>query len=176
MGLTLWYLCQIILIDISSNTMINTKLILAGVLVTIFLLSFDSVESDCNCEGPVVDHCCPVGFNGNCCEFPLRRSENRLDEHSPLALKLKKEAQAWPEGCYDCFHGGMICCKFGNGTQSCAFAKNCPTYVDENGISTVKKDVPESRANKRKSKCQPKLAFCTRHVQCCSRRCRAFKC
>merc|ERR1712198_160755 len=94
MGLTLWYLCQIILIDISSNTMINTKLILAGVLVTIFLLSFDSVESACNCEGPVVDHCCPVGFNGNCCEFPLRRSENRLDEHSPLALKLKKEAQA----------------------------------------------------------------------------------
>ena len=57
-----------------------------------FLLSFDSVESDCNCEGPVVDYCCPTGFNGQCCEYPVQRSGKRSDKVSPLAQKLKKEA------------------------------------------------------------------------------------
>ena len=69
------------------------QLTLAGVLVAMFLLSFDSVESDCNCEGPVVNNCCPTGFNGECCEYPiLQRSKKPLDEVSPLAQKLKKEA------------------------------------------------------------------------------------
>merc|ERR1711872_279495 len=87
-------LCQIRLIDIYSNTMINnTKLTLAGVLVAMFLLSFDSVKSDCDCEGPVVNNCCPTGFNGECCEYPiLQRSKKPLGEVSPLAQKLKKEA------------------------------------------------------------------------------------
>ena len=69
--------------------------------MAIFLLSFDSVECYCNCEGPVVNDCCPTGSSGTCCEYPMRRSEKRLDE-SPLAQKLKKEAddpiadRRWP--------------------------------------------------------------------------------
>ena len=61
-----------------------------------FLLSFDSVQSECdNCEGPVVDYCCPTGFNGQCCEYPVVRSGKKdkgLAKVSPLAQKLKKEA------------------------------------------------------------------------------------
>ena len=53
------------------------------------MLSFDSVESDCNCEGPVVDYCCPVGFNGSCCEYPLARSAKNGGHLSPLEKKLK---------------------------------------------------------------------------------------
>ena len=45
------------------------KLILAGALVAIFLLSLDTVESQClDCETPYGPYCCKTSFNGVCCE------------------------------------------------------------------------------------------------------------
>ena len=75
-------------------------MILAGVLVAIFLLSFDLVESECDCKGPVVDYCCPVGFNGSCCEYPLDRSAKSGGPLSPLEKRLKQleEMPTMPTG------------------------------------------------------------------------------
>ena len=43
-------------------------------------------------------------------------------------LVLVKPQKRWPEGCFDCAMGaGQICCFYGNGTQECKFAKDCPT-------------------------------------------------
>ena len=42
-------------------------------------------------------------------------------------LFLVKPQKRWPEGCLDCAMGGQICCFYGNGTQRCNFAKDCPT-------------------------------------------------
>merc|ERR1711942_445305 len=75
------------------GTMTSAKLMLVGALVAIFLLSFDFVESQClNCEAPNGPYCCKTSFSGNCCEYPLDRSDKSLDKLSPLEMKLKKEA------------------------------------------------------------------------------------
>merc|ERR1712198_512279 len=76
--------------ETSILTMTSAKSILSGALVAIFLLSFDSVKSECDCEGPVVDYCCPVGFNGSCCEYPLDRSAKSGGPLSPLEKRLKQ--------------------------------------------------------------------------------------
>jgi len=66
------------------------KLILAGALVAIFLLSLDSVESQClNCEAPNGPYCCKTSFNGDCCEYPLDRMDKGLAQLTPLEKKLK---------------------------------------------------------------------------------------
>ena len=67
---------------------------LVGALVAIFLLSFDYVESQClNCEAPNGPYCCKTSFSGNCCEYPLDRSDGHNTmptPFSPLAKKLKQ--------------------------------------------------------------------------------------
>merc|ERR1712126_347162 len=80
--------------------MTSAKLILPGVFVAIFLFSFDSVKSDCDCEGPVVDNCCPVGFNGQCCEYPLARTAKSGSHLSPLEKQLKQldDVHTMPKG------------------------------------------------------------------------------
>ena len=61
------------------------------------MLSFDSVECECdNCEGPVVDYCCPTGFNGQCCEYPLKRSAKSGGHLTPLEKKLKQLEEEQP--------------------------------------------------------------------------------
>ena len=71
------------------------KLILAGALVAIFLLSLDTVESQClNCEAPYGPYCCKGSFNSVCCEYPLDRMDKSLPQLSPLERQLKvKELQ-----------------------------------------------------------------------------------
>merc|ERR1712098_981901 len=76
--------------DIHSITMTAPKLILAGALVAIFLLSLDSVESQClNCEAPNGPYCCKTSFSGNCCEYPLDRMDKGSAQLTPLEKKLK---------------------------------------------------------------------------------------
>ena len=41
-----------------------------------------------------------------------------------------------PRGCIDCGTDHMICCKFENGTQRCEYMQNCPTFFDENSVSS----------------------------------------
>merc|ERR1712212_952590 len=82
--------CQFRLKDIHSITMTAPKLILAGALVAISLLSLDSVESQClNCEAPNGPYCCKTSFNGDCCEYPLDRMDKSLAQLTPLEKKLK---------------------------------------------------------------------------------------
>merc|ERR1712126_296575 len=83
-------LCQFRLKDIHSITMTAPKLILAGALVAIFLLSLDTVESQClNCEAPYGPYCCKGSFNSVCCEYPISRMDKSLPQLSPLERQLK---------------------------------------------------------------------------------------
>merc|ERR1712198_305214 len=88
-------LCQFRLIDIHFITMTAPKLILAGALVAIFLLSLDTVESQClNCEAPYGPYCCKGSFNSVCCKYPIGRMDKSLPQLSPLERQLKvKELQ-----------------------------------------------------------------------------------
>merc|ERR1711942_433706 len=91
--------------DTSIPTMTSAKLMLVGALVAIFLLSFDFVESQClNCEAPNGPYCCKTSFSGNCCEYPLDRSDGHntmptgRSPLSPLAKQLKQlEGRQWPK-------------------------------------------------------------------------------
>merc|ERR1712168_1582066 len=66
------------------------KLILAGALVAIFLLSLDTVQSQClNCEAPYGPYCCKGSFNSVCCEYPIERMDKSSPQLSPLERQLK---------------------------------------------------------------------------------------
>merc|ERR1712126_354301 len=83
-------LCQFRPIDIHSITMTAPKIILAGALVALFLLSLDTVESQClNCEAPYGPYCCKGSFNSVCCEYPIERMDNSSPQLSPLERQLK---------------------------------------------------------------------------------------
>merc|ERR1712198_315235 len=83
-------LCQFRLIDIHSITMTAPKLVLAGALVAIFLLSLDTVQSQClNCEAPYGPYCCKGSFNSVCCEYPIERMDKSSPQLSPLERQLK---------------------------------------------------------------------------------------
>jgi len=70
-------------------------------------------------------------FYGKCCEGSVCEGPDGALGGIKKCVKGRRITR-----CLDCGHTpGMICCKFGNGTEDCTYEKNCPTYVDKSAIS-----------------------------------------
>merc|ERR1712088_85446 len=78
--------------------MSQLKLAIAGALVAICILSFDSAEGAClNCEAPYGPYCCKTSFRGQCCEYPLDdRAAKNYASLTPLERQVKSRSAAKP--------------------------------------------------------------------------------
>merc|ERR1712203_759404 len=79
-------------------TLSANKLAIAGALVAICILSFDSTEGAClNCEAPYGPYCCKTSFRGQCCEYPLDdRAAKNYASLTPLERQVKSRSAAKP--------------------------------------------------------------------------------